>query len=365
MNGYQNMNHRERELAAIRHEIPDRIPTDAICIENIPSVARHMGITEENVLRRLGLDGRLVGLRYLGSKCEPQTGEAVEEWGTSAFDDYGTAHRYPLARARAVADIENHIWPDPAMYDYASAAQSASELHEEYAVRGPYWQPLFCRVCSLVGMEQALVWMLAEPRLFEAVLDGVFERTFTLCENFVRHCNAKLDIFCLGDDFASQRGMLFDPELWRRFLKPRYARIFDMAKSAGKHVWFHSCGDITAVLPDLIDIGVDVWETVQLHTLPITAEELKRQYGRHIAFFGGVSTQRLPFAEPAEVRAEVERCIRALGEGGGYICGPDHHIKPDVSAQNTVALFQAATEFSMRGYTLKGDFGPQRLRGGG
>ncbi len=119
--------------------------------------------------------------------------------------------------------------------------------------------------------------------------------------------------------------------------------MFELGKSRGKFVWFHSCGDITAILSDLIDIGVDVWETVQLHTLPMSAEELKREYGKHITFFGGINTQRLPFAKPEEIRAEVIDCIKILGKGGGYICGPDHHIKPDVSVENTLALFDTAT----------------------
>ncbi len=116
-------------------------------------------------------------------------------------------------------------------------------------------------------------------------------------------------------------------------------------------MWFHSCGDVTAILPDLVDIGVDVWETVQLHALPISAVHLKREYGRHIAFFGGVNTQRLPWASPADVAGEVQRCIETLGEGGGYICGPDHHVKPDVSAAATLALFDTATGFRRPGYT--------------
>ena len=103
----------------------------------------------------------------------------------------------------------------------------------EYAVRGSYWQPLFCRVCSLVGMETALVWLVTEPRLFEATLEAVFERTLTLCELYIQLCDRHLDICCLGDDFASQRGMLFAPELWRKYLKPRYARLFELGKAAG------------------------------------------------------------------------------------------------------------------------------------
>jgi len=125
-----------------------------------------------------------------------------------------------------------------------------------------------------------------------------------------------------------------------------------MAKRMGKYVWFHSCGDITPVLGDLIDIGMDVWETVQLHTLPISPTQLKRDYGKRVTFFGGVNTQRLPFATPEQVAAETRQCIEALGPGGGYICGPDHHVKHDVPAANTVAVFDTATAFRQAGITL-------------
>jgi uroporphyrinogen decarboxylase len=160
-----------------------------------------------------------------------------------------------------------------------------------------------------------------------------------------------MQVLCLGDDFATQRGMMFDPELWRRYLKPRFAKLFEIGKSAGKFVWFHSCGDITPVLGDLIDIGMDVWETVQLHALPFSPRELKRRFGRNLAFFGGINTQRLPFATPDAVRAEVAECIEVLGRGGGYIVGPDHHVRPEVPPENAVALFDAAAAFRAPGYT--------------
>lgn len=340
------MTHRERELATIRHQLPDRIPVDAICIENVPALAAQLGIPEAAVLEHLGLDGRLVGLGYAG-----ETEAGLSEWSTTANDDYGTTHRYPLAGAESTADIMRHPWPDPRHYHYAAAAAAAGAWHPEYAVRGPYWHPLFCRVCSLAGMEEALMWMLSDPVLFEATLEQVFERTFSLCRRYIRHLGDHLDIFCFGDDFASQRGLLMAPELWRHWLKPRYAKLFALARAAGKPVWFHSCGDITAVLPDLIDIGVEVWETVQLHTLPLSPEALKREYGRHLTFFGAVSTQQLPFQSADEVAATTTRCVEALGEGGGYICGPDHHIKPDVPVANTLALFDTARQFSRPGYT--------------
>lgn len=203
----------------------------------------------------------------------------------------------------------------------------------------------------MMGIEDMLCAMLTDERLCTALLERIFDVQYEHCRRFLDACGDSLDIFCLGDDFATQRGLLISPQLWRKYLKPLYAKLFDMAKRRGKLVWFHSCGDITSVLPDLINIGADVWETVQLHTLPITPQQLKIRYGKDICFFGGVSTQALPFMDSAKTREETLRCIELLGEGGGYICGPDHHIKPDVKAENTIALFEAINKFRRIGYT--------------
>jgi len=340
------MTHKERQLAAIRHEETDRVSVDAICIEIVPEIAALLGIPAESdvVSDRLGLDGRCVAAwQYLGEYPRAVDGTALSEWGTATGDDYGTAHHYPLADAECVADIERYRWPDPACYDFAAAAASAHASADRYATRGPYWKPLFCQVCELMGMEEALVKMTLAPEVFEAALERVFQHVYAYSVSLLEACGDALDIYYLGDDFAAQRGLVISPAYWRQFLKPRYAALFALAKAHGKPVWFHSCGDVTAVLPDLIDIGVDVWETVQLHALPISPDALKRDFGRHLTFFGGVNTQRLPFLSPAEVRDETLRCLRVLGKGGGYICGPDHHIKPDVPAVNAVTLFDTAT----------------------
>jgi uroporphyrinogen decarboxylase len=351
------MTSRERELAAIRHQIPDRIPVDRICIETQPEIAAYLGIEPERVEDELGIDGRVVAPGFQGEGPKNSAGEAWDEWGTAALQDYGTAHPYPLAGASSVAVVERYPWPDAADYDYEGAARLAREWGGKYAVRGPYWKPLFCRVASLFGLENALIKMATEPAVFEAALEKVTDHTAELCRRFLAACGDSVPILCLGDDFATQRGLMISPEHWRRFIKPCLARVFEVGKRMGKAVWFHSCGDVTAVLGDLIDIGAEVWETVQLHALPRSPRELKRHFGRHLAFFGGVNTQRLPFATPDEVRDETIRCIEMLGEGGGYICGPDHHIKPDVPPENAVALFRAATGFRREGYTARA--GPQ------
>lgn len=345
------MTPRERELAAIRHETPDRIPADTIWVENAPRVAEYLGIPVEAVEDRLGIDGRVICVwQYTGELRAGPGGEPLTEWGTIETGDYGSARWAPLADA-GLDDIARYPWPDPAAYAYDGLAATTRALGPTYALRGPYWQPLFCRACDLFGMEEAMARMLTDAAAFAAVLEAVYAHTAAVCTHLLDACGDDLPILCLGDDFATQRGLMIDPADWRRWLKPYYARLFALGKAHGKYIWFHSCGDITTVLPDLIDIGMDVWETVQLHTLPMSAERLKREYGRDLCFFGGVNTQRLPFATPAEVRDETLRCLDALGANGGYICGPDHHVKPDVPPENTVALYDTILGFRREGYT--------------
>lgn len=345
------MTPRQRELTAIRHGLPDRVPADVICIEITDRVAEYLRIEPVAVYERLGIDGRIVAASYLGQLPAPVNGVSFSEWGTPNTGDYGTGRRNPLAAAATLAEIERYPWPDPASYDFAGAAKRAGEWGATYAVRGPYWQPLFCRVCDLFGMEEAMVRMVTQPVIFEAALERVCDHVAKYCAHLLDACGDALPILCLGDDFATQRGLMISPELWRKLLKPRLARLFAVGKKRGKLVWFHSCGDITSILPDLIEIGVDLWETVQLHTLPLSPRHLKREFGRDLAFFGAINTQHLPYATPDEVRAEVRRTIESLGRDGGYICGPDHHVKPDVPPANVVALFETVLSFRAKGYT--------------
>ena len=155
-----------------------------------------------------------------------------------------------------------------------------------------------------------------------------------------------MDIFWYGDDFAAQRGMILSPQQFRRFLKPTYQKVFALAKSRGLKVWVHACGTFRPVLSDLIDIGMDVWETVQVHLPGNEPQELKRRYGKNLTFFGAVSTQStLPKGTVAQVRAEVRDRIAVLGQDGGYICGGDHTIMPDVPIDNVLAMIDEARNF--------------------
>lgn len=336
------MNHRERQLAVLRRQPIDRPSVDAISIENLPELSAYLGIPADQVLNRLGIDGRVVTAGYCGEvPCDP-AGIPLTEWGTPTTDDYGTAHHYPLSGLESRQWLNSYPWPQIDKYGWDALSGVVDAWDADYALRGPYWKPLFCQACELMGMEEAMMLMHTDPTLFEALVDRIFQNVTEYCQRFLEVVGDRVPIFYLGDDFATQRGLMISPEHWRRFFKPRFARLFEMGKQAGKFVWFHSCGDITDVLPDLIDIGVDVWETVQLQCLPFPPHQLKQKFGRHLTFFGGISTQRLPFMDVGEVPEAVKSCWRELGEEG-YILGPDHHIKDDVSPEKVVTLFDTAT----------------------
>jgi uroporphyrinogen decarboxylase len=203
--------------------------------------------------------------------------------------------------------------------------------------------PVLCTVFNLMGMEETLIAMHTAPKIIEAIISNVERFLLEYSQRLIGATKGLVDIFYLGDDFAGQTGMLISPESWRRFLKPSYKKIIDLAKGHGLKVWFHSCGTFRPVLPDLIDIGIDVWETVQAHLPGNEPEALKRENGREITFFGGISTQyTLPFGTPEQVRAEVRERIRVLGEGGGYICGGDHTLMPETPIENALAMIDEA-----------------------
>lgn len=343
------MNHKQRQLLAIKHEAADRISVDAVGIENIPQMAKFLGITEDEVLVRLNFDGRVIPLNllpYSGPKPKFDSTLDVTEWGTLRSGDYGTEMPRPLAGATSVSAVEEYSWPQPRFYGYAQAAELCKK-YQEYATRGPSWMPLFCRVCDLFGIEEALVNMMCQPAVFEAALNRIFDIVYETCGLLLETC-PDMDIFYVADDFATQRGIMMSPEYWRKYFKPLYAKLFALGKRYKKYVWFHSCGDITTVLPDLIDIGMDVWETVQLHTLPITPEKLKQEYGKHLTFFGTINTQQLPFISPQEVAKQVKHCIDVFGRDGGYICGGDHHIREDMSPENVLMLYDTAVSYGKK-----------------
>ncbi|MBM3212705.1 type II toxin-antitoxin system HipA family toxin, partial [Candidatus Poribacteria bacterium] len=197
------MDSRERQLSVIKRKIPDRVSVDAINVENQTQIAKFLKIEQKDVIRRLGIDGRIISAGYLGEFRNPEGGIHFTEWGTPNTGDYSIYRLNPLADASSIQEVEKYPWPDPDQYDFSGAAKLAESIGREYAVRGPYWQPIFCRACDLFGIEEAMVKMVIYPDVFEAVLEKAFAHTYQFCELLLSACGYNMPIFCLGDDFAT------------------------------------------------------------------------------------------------------------------------------------------------------------------
>lgn len=156
-----------------------------------------------------------------------------------------------------------------------------------------------------------------------------------------------VDIVLTGDDFGTQRGMLIYPQIWRRIFKPRYARVFRELKELNPaiKIAYHSCGSIVPIIPDLIEIGLDILNPLQPRAAGMDGKILKKKYGDRLSFFGAIDEQKvLPFKSPEEVKEEVRVKISDLAPGGGYILAPAHNIQPDTPLENIFAMYEAVNE---------------------
>lgn len=195
---------------------------------------------------------------------------------------------------------------------------------------------------SMRGMENALADCLAEPAFFEELIDRLAGILLAQVE-FFRDIPA--DAFFFSDDWGYQRGVMIGPERWRRFFKPRYARIYEEARAQGKIVISHCCGSVAEIMPDLVEIGLDVLESVQPEARGMNPYELKKEWGDKIAFWGCLGSQgTIPRGTPAEIRAEVSKLRRVMGAGGGFILAPAKSLQPETPTGNAVAVFEAFTD---------------------
>ena len=198
----------------------------------------------------------------------------------------------------------------------------------------------FERAWSLRGMENLLMDFLLEPNFVEQLLDNILEYNLQIIDAALDY---DIDGFYFGDDYGQQNGLIMSPEVWRKFIKPGLARMFEKVKSAGKVVALHSCGNIRQILGDLIDIGLDVYQTVQPEVYDI--KKLKTDFGNNLTFWGGISTQQtLPFVSPFELREIVKKTIAIMADKGGYIVGGTHRIPADVPVENVIALVEVLKE---------------------
>jgi uroporphyrinogen decarboxylase len=204
-------------------------------------------------------------------------------------------------------------------------------------------QTIFELAWKLCGMEKLMTGFYTHPQLVEGLFDRITNLRIIMARRFVE---AGVNVLRLGDDAGSQKGMLLSPKIWRRFLKPRFAKIIEEARKVREDIpiFYHSDGDIREIIPELIEIGVTILNPVQAECMdPV---EIKRKYGNRLALWGTIGTQTtIPFGTPEDVSLSVAQMCREMGKEAGFIISPTHSINEDVPWENIVAFYEAVEEF--------------------
>ena len=257
-------------------------------------------------------------------------------WNRTIDRDIGMVERYPLTE-RSLAGFTFPDPLDPLRFAALPAFIQANPDRFRYVSMS---YSLFERAWSLRGMEALLVDMLEAPGFVDELFDALLAFSLAAIDEFVKY---DIDGILFGEDWGQQRGLIFGPKLWRRFIKPRIAQMYAATKRAGKVVLIHSCGKVQELFPELIELGLDVFNPFQPDVMD--PYEMKSLYGDRLAFYGGVSVQQLlPHGTPQMVRDEVRRLMDEVGRDGGFIIAPSHDMPGDIPVDNMVAFIEAVRE---------------------
>lgn len=229
--------------------------------------------------------------------------------------------------------------------------ESARQLYEntDYAISadmicgGPFEQ-----ACMVRGYAEFCIDLCWDPKFAEALLDKVLETDLALWDVYLNEVGDYVQVVAQGDDVAMQTGTYISPEMYRKFIKPRHRKLFDFIHSKTKaKIFYHVCGSVYDIIPDLIEVGVDILNPVQRSAAKMDIVKLKREFGKSLTFWGGgIDIQQfLPFATPQEIEDEVKRTIEIMAPGGGFVFMASHNIQADVTPDRIEAMYQAAIKY--------------------
>jgi uroporphyrinogen decarboxylase len=356
------MKPRERVMMALQHEAPDRCPMQVsftpefadrlredLKIEDAALHNPHGGGNTYALERVLGEDLLLTSVGWANSYYQAPR-RYTDEWGVGwdsieyatpfGTGRYTEIRRHPLADDRA---LESYRPPDPHRPElYSEAARVIADFHEDYWIVGVTVTTVFECAWALRGYERLLTDMALNPDLADRILDIPYTYHLAAARRLVE---LGVDMIWIGDDVGAQQAMLISPQMWCRFLKPRLAAFIAELKAInpGLKVAYHSDGTLYPIVPDLIEIGLDVLNPIQPACMD--PARVKREFGERLCFWGSIDEQHtLPFGKPEQVRAEVVERLGTLGRNGGLILGPTHHVQLDTPMENFWAMVHAITE---------------------
>lgn len=328
------MTRRERVIAALEHRETPTVPWDInFTGQAVDNLVKYTG--DPDIIKKL--EGHLIMAAYDGwpTEIDGRPEHFRDAFGV-VWNRTGADKEIGVVDGYLIEDLEDYDYELPPLDEARLRAmfeQVQAEKGDRFAIAGVGFT-MFERAWSLMGMENTLANMILCPDELEELMDKICEYNLRIVEIALEY---DFDAIHFGDDWGQQHGLIMGPDHWRRFIKPRIARLYDRVKKAGKFVSQHSCGDCHEIFPDLVEIGLDCYQTFQPEIYDIV--KMKELYGDKLTFWGGVSTQRcLPYATTEGVREECHRIMETLRHGGGLIIAPTHALAFDVPAENILAM---------------------------
>lgn len=370
------MKPRERLLTSLQHREPDRVPLDLggmmTTIETVAydNLKLHLGIEaetkkfmrehvspDERVLRLFEIDTRYVRMNPSKSRQTPEDiGDAyIDEWGIvwkkPESSLYYDPVEYPLSKIQSIKDLNRYDLPDP--YDpirIDGLREQAEVLFREtdYAIIADApQQGIFETTYLLRGLNNFLEDLAFRERFARELLARVSDYMIRLYDHFLTAVGDYVQVVLTGDDVAMQDRLLISPSMYRKVLKPFHGKLWRFIKQkTDAYLFVHSCGSVYPLIPDFIELGVDILNPVQVSATSMDTMRLKKEFGEQISFWGAIDTQKiLPYGSSEDVELEVKRRIRDLAPGGGYVLCAVHDIQADVRPENIVAMYDSAKKY--------------------
>lgn len=385
------LTHQDRVRAAIRHEGTDLVPCDFVATTEVwHLLAKHFqpdttGLEDmvwlepqrEALLRRLGVDCRIFSYDMFCAPPEAviKPGARVDWWSTlirstpnrmwrqilpdgRLYDIWGAEYKveehlfgeyegfasWVLGEATTVSDLQSYPWPTPDWWDFSALPGMIDRLQQD----GPFnvrfrLGSFFEQAWALRGLEQFMLDFAVNPAMPEYIMDRLLEVHLANLETVLKLAGDKLDMIYTYDDVATQNSLLISPRAWRKSVKPRHQKILDLIHRYDKTAMYHCDGAVAPLIPELIEIGVNVLNPIQPDSKGMETAGLKAQYGQQLTFHGGVDIiKTLPRGTVDQVQQEVSARVKVLGAGGGYIMCSSHHIQPDTPLENVLAMYDPA-----------------------
>lgn len=345
---------KQRVKMAVTHVQPDRPPIQTYLTPEINArLVEHFGSLP--IDEAFEIDFRFIAAAGGPPTKAPEPGSGIEHhdiWGTGysrvanvSGGEYLEATDLALARLTTMDQVKAYPWPDPDAYDYSVIPGQIESVKEFAVCLGSAGMPdIINSVGRGRGMEQVLVDIATEDEVGIAIIDKRVDFYYEYIKRCLEAGKGKIDIVQVGEDLGSQKGPTMSPACFDSFFRPRLEKFYKLAHDYGAFAMMHSCGSTRLLQSRLIDMGLDILDSVQPEPVGMDPVELKQEFGDRLTFCGMISTQQtLPYGTVEQCRAEARHRIDVIGKGGGYFFAPAHCIQPDTPLENVLAIYEEVT----------------------